>query len=40
MAEFEVVIRDLKSPYGLAFDPWDRLFIVDTYNHRVRVVAP
>jgi sugar lactone lactonase YvrE len=30
----------LDRPYGLAFDPWNRLFIVDTYNHRIRVVAP
>ena len=29
----------LDRPYGLAFDPWGRLFIVDTYNHRIRVVA-
>ena len=27
MAEFEVVIRDLKSPYGLAFDDDDVLFV-------------
>lgn len=26
-------------PYGLAFDPWGRLFVVDTYNHRIRVVT-
>ena len=30
----------LDRPYGLAFDPWGRLFVVDTYNHRIRVVAP
>lgn len=30
----------LDRPYGLAFDPWGRLFVVDTYNHRIRVVEP
>ena len=30
----------LDRPYGLAFDPWGRLFVVDTYNHRIRVVSP
>lgn len=29
----------LDRPYGLAFDPWGRLFVVDTYNHRIRVIS-
>lgn len=29
----------LKSPYGIAFDPSGNLYIVDTFNNRIRIVA-
>jgi sugar lactone lactonase YvrE len=30
----------LDRPYGIELDREDNLYIVDTYNHRIRIVAP
>jgi DNA-binding beta-propeller fold protein YncE len=30
----------LDSPWGIDLDPWDRLWIADSENHRIRVLGP
>ena len=36
----QAVDARLDRPYGVTTDPWGRLFVTDTYNHRIRVISP